>query len=114
MNDQRSPSQQITETVLAWPGTTAGTGSRGEWSLRLGRREIGHLHGDRVAHLFFHKSLWQALHDEGRIDHHPVFPDREGPASRTIENQDDVDDVIAMLRLSYDRAVARFGISEAA
>ena len=114
MIDQRTPSQQITETVLAWPGTTAETGSRGEWSLRLGRREIGHLHGDRVAHLFFHKSLWQALHDEGRIEHHPVFSDREGPASRSIETQDDVDDVIAMLRLSYDRAVARFGISEAA
>lgn len=114
MQDARPASQQITETVLAWPGTSATTGSRGEWSLRVGRRELGHLHGDRIAHLFFHKTLWQALFDEGRIEHHSVFPDRVGPAARRIESQDDVDDVIAMLRLNYDRTVARFGISEAA
>lgn len=103
-------SEQITETVTAWPGVSATTGSRGEWSFRLGSREIGHLHGDRLAHLFFSADLWRALNDEGRIEHHPVFPDREGPAQRRIDNQDDVDDVIALLRLSYDRAVARFGV----
>ena len=103
--------EQITRTVTAWPGVSATTGSRGEWSFRLGNREIGHLHGDRLAHLFFSADLWRALNDEGRIEHHPVFPDREGPAQRRIDNQDDVDDVIALLRLSYDRAVARFGIA---
>ena len=112
MEDTRTASQQITETVTAWPGVTAGDGPRGEWSLRLGRRELGHLHGDRIAHLFFPKSLWEALRAEGRIEPHPVFPDRAGPASRQIENQEDVDDVIALLRLSYDRAAARFGVVE--
>lgn len=104
--------QQITDTVTAWPGITATTGSLGEWSFRYGRREIGHLHGDQIAHLFFSSDLWRALRAEGRIEHHPVFPDRDGPAQRRMETQDDVDDVIAMLRLSYDRAVARFGILE--
>ena len=42
--------EQITQTVTAWPGVSATTGSRGEWSFRLGRREIGHLHGDRRRH----------------------------------------------------------------
>lgn len=110
MDDQRTVSRQITETATAWPGVVAGWGSRGEWSLKVGRREIGHLHGDSTAHFFFDKSLWRGLHAEGRIDHHPVFPDREGPASRTINNQADVEDVIALLRLNYDRAVMRFGI----
>ncbi len=103
--------EQITQTVTAWPGVSATTGSRGEWSFRLGRREIGHLHGDRLAHLFFSADLWRALNDEGRIEHHPVFPDREGPAQRRIDTQNDVDDVIALLRLSYDRAVARVGVA---
>lgn len=114
MEELRPPSQQITETVLAWPGTSATTGSRGEWSLRVGKREIGHLHGDQIAHFFFPKSLWPGLLAEGRIEPHSVFPDRVGPAARRIETQDDVDDVIALMRLLYDRAVARFGISEAA
>lgn len=40
---------------------------------------------------------------EGRIGYHPVFPEREGPAARRISSQADVDDVIALLRINYDR-----------
>jgi hypothetical protein len=38
-----------------------------------------------------------------RIVHHPVFPGRQGPAARRIEDEDDVRDVIELLRLNYDR-----------
>jgi hypothetical protein len=72
----------------------------------VGRRQIGHLHGDRSAHFSFPKATWRALHDEGRIDFHPVFPGKEGPAARRIENDRDVDDVIALLRLNYERATS--------
>ena len=50
---------------------------------------------------------------QGRIDYHPVFPGKPGYAARRIESDDDVRDVIAMLRLNYDRAVARHGLPEA-
>jgi hypothetical protein len=33
-----------------------------------------------------------------------------GPAARRIEDQDDVRDVIALVRLNYDRAMARQGV----
>jgi hypothetical protein len=105
-------SQQITETVTAWPGVTAGTGSRGEFAFKLGPREIGHIHGDYVAHLFFPKDVWDALYEQGRIDYHSVFPGKRGPAARRIEDAADVDDVIALMRLNYDRVVARFGLPE--
>ncbi|MEA2459188.1 MAG: hypothetical protein QOC95_2160, partial [Thermoleophilaceae bacterium] len=36
------------------------------------------------------------------------------PAARRIESQDDVRDVIAMMRLNYDRAVASQAATEAA
>jgi hypothetical protein len=36
-----------------------------------------------------------------------VFPDKQGPAARRIEDEDDVRDVIALMRLNYDRAVSR-------
>ena len=42
--------------------------------------------------------------------HHPVFPGRPGSAARRIETDADVDDVIALLRLNYDRVVARYGL----
>jgi hypothetical protein len=100
-------SERITEEVTSWPGVTAGPGRRGEFSFRVGRRELGHLHGDHAFHAGFPKAVWQELYDQGRIDYHPVFPGRPGHASRRIETEDDVSDVIAMLRLNYDRAIER-------
>lgn len=100
-------SERITEAVTSWPGVTAGYGKRGEFAFKVGRREIGHLHGDHAAHFFFPKEIWSQLHEQGRIVPHPVFPDREGPAAREIENDEDVRDVIALMRINYDEAVAR-------
>jgi hypothetical protein len=107
MTETRSPSGQITDEVTAWPGVEAGPGRRGEFGFRVGRCEIGHLHGDRAAHFSFPKDVWAELYAQGRIVHHPVFPGKEGPASRRIETADDVRDVIALLRLNYDRVTAR-------
>jgi hypothetical protein len=54
------------------------------------------------------------LKAEGRIGPHPVFPDARGPAARRIEDGADVREVIELLRLNYDRAVARHGAAESA
>ena len=51
--------------------------------------------------------MWAALEREGRIAPHPVFPGAQGPASRAIRTEADVLDVIALLRLNYDRIAAR-------
>jgi len=103
-------SEQITREVTSWPGVEAGFGTRGEFGFRVGRREIGHLHGDHVAHFGFPKDVWQELFDEGRIDYHPVFPGKPGYGARRIENEEDIGDVIELMRLNYDRIVARHGV----
>jgi hypothetical protein len=102
--DYPTASQRITVEVSSWPGVEAGPGPRGEFAFRVGKREIGHLHGDHAAHFSFPKDVWAQLHQEQRITDHPVFPGKEGPAARRIESDADVDDVIALLRLNYDRA----------
>ena len=107
MPKTQTPSEAITEEVTSWPGVEAGPGRRGEFAFKLGKREIGHLHGDHAAHFSFPKDVCAELRDEGRIVEHPVFPGRVGPAARRIGGEDDVRDVIAMMRLNYDRAVAR-------
>jgi len=114
MTRTQTASEQITEQVTAWPGVRAGTGSRGEFAFTIGRRAIGHLHGDRVLHLGFPKAVWHELYEAGRIDYHPVFPGKPGYASRRIDSQDDAADVIALLRLNYDRAVATHGLPDPA
>ncbi len=111
MSNSPSPSEQISATVTAWPGVTAEPGSRGSSvAFRLGRRELGHLHGDRSAHFGFPKEVWAELREQGRVEPHPVFPDRAGPAARRIASEADVHDVIELLRLNYERALERHGL----
>ena len=107
MTNALTPREQITVEVTSWPGVEAGPGRRGEFAFKVGRKEIGHLHGDRAAHFSFPKDVWAELRDEGRITEHPVFPGKVGPAARRIESEADVRDVIELMRLNYDRAVAR-------
>lgn len=111
---QQSASERITAEVTSWPGVKAGRGQRGEWSFTLGRREIGHLHGDHAAHIMLPKETWERLYAEGRVVHHPVFPGKRGPAARRIAGDDDVEDVIRILRMNYDRAIERYGLPTAA
>jgi Luciferase len=108
-NGQRA-SERITDEVSSWPGVTAGPGRRGEFAFRVGRREIGHLHGDHVAHFGFPKAVWHALFEQARIDYHPVFPGKPGFGARRIETDEDVEDVIALMRVNYERVVARAGV----
>jgi hypothetical protein len=105
VSDRRSLGSQVLDTVTAWPRVTAAPGARGELSLRFAGREIGHLHGDHAAHFGFPKSVWRELLEGGRIVRHPI--DRDGWCARRIDGPDDVREVIALMRLNYDRVVAR-------
>jgi Family of unknown function (DUF5519) len=102
--DSLTASQRITAEVTSWPGVAAGPGRRGEFGFTVGRRALGHLHGDRAAHFSFPKAVWVQLRAEGRITDHPVLPGKQGPAARRIDTDTDVEDVIALLALKYDRA----------
>lgn len=106
----KTASELIKDEVTYWPGVEAGMGSRGEFAFTVGRREIGHLHGDHVAHFGFPKQVWAELFEQKRIDYHPVFPGRPGFGARRIESEADVRDVIDLLRLNYDRVVASHGV----
>ena len=103
----KTASQRITDEVTSWPGVQAGPGRRGEFAFKVGRREIGHLHGDHTAHFGFPKEVGARLREAGRVGPHPVAPHKPAWAARTIEGDDDVRDVIELLRLNYDRIVAK-------
>ena len=107
-------SRQITDEVTSWPGVTTADGNWGAFQLMLGERELGHLHGDRSAHFVFPKEVWTELYEQGRVTDHPMFPGKPGICARRIERQDDVRDVIELLRMNYDRVVAKHGLPEEA
>jgi hypothetical protein len=99
----QTASERITEEVTAWPGVDAGYGARGEWGFRVNGREIGHLHGDRVAHFGFPRDVGAELREAGRVGPHPVNPHSTKMAARPIHDEEDIRDVIALMRLNYDR-----------
>lgn len=107
-----TPSARIFATATQWPGVTlTGPGERGEMSLVLGRLEVGHLHGDHVAHFAFGRELGQRLRDEGHVEPHPIT-DKPMLGARRIASPGDVEDVLELLGLNYDRLVARYGLPE--
>ena len=103
--EQRTASQRITDEVTSWPDVEAGIGRRGGSASRsaAGRSATS----TATAAHFFPKQVWASSTTRAEIDYHPIFPGKRGPAARAIENEEDVRDVIALLRLNYDRAVRR-------
>ena len=112
MPKAQTASERITAEVTSWPGVEAGLGSRGEFGFRVGSREIGHLHGDHAAHFGFPRELGAELREQGRVGPHPVNRHSTKLAARRIESEADVQDVIELLRLNYDRVVALDGSPE--
>ncbi len=100
---------RIAAEVTSWEGVTAEAGSFGALAFVVGRREIGHLHGDHAAHFAFPRPVRAALLAEGRVVPHPALPHSPGLAARRIAGEEDVRDVVAMLRMNYDRAMERRG-----
>ncbi len=69
---------------------------------RVGRRELGHLHGSRLADLPFPIAVRKQLVESGRAEPHHILPDT-GWVSRWIREDTDVDAVIALFRMNYER-----------
>jgi hypothetical protein len=94
---------RIAAEVLSWDGVTEHAHRFGGREFRLGRRELGHLHGDRLADLPFKKAVRDMLVETGRALPHHVLPD-SGWVSKPIRDEADVAEVIELFRLSYERA----------
>lgn len=72
----------------------------------VGRVEIGHLHGYSLADLPFPKATRDSLIASGRAEPHHVLPET-GWLSRRNRSESDVDDVIELFRLNYERISKR-------
>jgi luciferase-like monooxygenase len=106
MHETKTASQVIIEEVSSWEGVEMGPGRFGAVQFRLGKRELGHLHGDYLADIPFPRALRDRLVAEGKVVPHRPLPD-SGWASRHIRSEEDVQAVIELLRMQYDRAMAQ-------
>jgi hypothetical protein len=95
--------QQIVREVSSWPDVTIEEHRFGGIEFRLGRRELGHLHGNRLADLPFPVRVREELVAAGRADPHHVLP-QSGWVSYRIRDVRDVAQVVALFRLNYERS----------
>lgn len=91
----------IERELLAWPGVEQGPGMFGSVRYTLGRREIGHVHGDGVADLPFPRRVHDELIAAGRAGPHRAGS--PGFVSVRIRSADDVPAVIALFRMNVER-----------
>ena len=105
----RTASEQITEEVTSWPGVEAGPARAASTPSRSAgaRSAICTATTRRTSRS---PARLERAPRAGRIVDHPVFPGKVGPAARRIRDEDDVRDVIVLMRLNYDRIVERHGL----
>ncbi|MGH2736221.1 MAG: luciferase family protein [Actinomycetota bacterium] len=96
----------IEQAISSWGGVTVHSHRFGGVEFRLGKVELGHLHGDTLADLPFPTKVRNELVETGRARPHHVLPS-SGWVSRPIRDADDVDEVIALFRMNYDRLKGR-------
>ena len=98
----RAIAEQIRLEVSSWPGVTADAYSGGMVFFHVGRREIGHLHGNRLADLPFPVRIRERLVEEGKADLHYLHP-QTGWVTYYIKGQQDVEPIVELFRLNYAR-----------
>ncbi len=102
----RGAHDQIGRVVLTWPGVEARPHRFGGTEYRMGRREIGHIHGDHLVDIAFPRAIRDEIVAGGLAKPHHVLPD-SGWVSFRIHETADVERAIVLLRRSYDLAAAR-------
>lgn len=101
----------IEQEVLRWPGVSSTPGRFGAVAFRYGKREIGHIHRDRVADLPVTKDMRERILSRGRARPHRAGV--KGYISYPVRDQEDVSVVLEILAWNYDRAkAAAEGVAE--
>ena len=96
----------VRRELLAHPGVTEGAHRFGGIVFYLGRHELGHLHGERVADLPFPPHILHELIASGRVSADQVASDSAW-VSRTVNGPEDVAEIVALFRSSYEHAASQ-------
>jgi predicted DNA-binding protein (MmcQ/YjbR family) len=98
--------ERIQAAVSAWNGVTVALHRFGGVEFVLGKREIGHIHGDHLVDIPFPTKVRNRIVAEGRAEPHHLLAD-SGWVSFYLREPADIDAAIALLRESYNLALAQ-------
>jgi len=94
-------SKQIVDTLLAWEGIEAHPHRFGGTEFRIGKREIGHIHGDSLVDIPFPKKVRDEIVGAGEASPHHILPET-GWVSFYLKEDEDVEKAIILLNRSYE------------
>ena len=72
----------------------------------LGKRELGHIHGNHLIDIPFPKPVRDELVNTGQAERHHILPD-SGWISFFLKSEADIDHAISLMRTSFDLATTR-------
>ena len=90
----------ITKAVTGWTGVTVQVHRFGGVEYVIGRREIGHIHGDQLVDIPFPKKVRDEIVAAGRAQPHHILPET-GWVSFYLRDDNDVEKAITLLHESY-------------
>ncbi len=100
----RGAAQRIQTTLAGWPDVEAHPHRFGGTEYRLGKRELGHIHGDGLVDIPFPKKVRDAIVAAGQAEPHHVLPE-SGWVSVYLREAADVDRAIELLQRSFELAL---------
>jgi hypothetical protein len=100
-------SERIRTEVESWPEVETDPGRFGSIRFTVGRRELGHLHGDSIADLPLRPEIARELVAAGQAREHRWTPAGSGWVTVELSSEQDADRVIELMRASYERTVAK-------
>jgi hypothetical protein len=98
--------ERIDTALQNWPGITSQPHRFGGTEYNLGRREIGHVHGDNLVDIPFPTKVRDEIVAAGRAEPHHILPE-SGWVSIFLRQPSDVERAIALLHLSFEMAQQR-------
>jgi hypothetical protein len=91
---------RIREVVIGWEGVTEAPHRFGGVEFRLGRRELGHVHGDSLVDIPFPKKVRDEIVAAGKAEPHHILP-QTGWVSLFLRADQDVERAIELLHRSF-------------
>lgn len=101
-----SRAERIGRVVLTWRGVEAHPHRFGGTEYRLGRREIGHVHGQSLVDIPLPRRVRDDLVASGQARPHHVLPE-SGWVSVPMRSMGEAELALDILRLSYEVALAQ-------
>ena len=95
--------EYITQKIQRWTGLTIHPHRFGGTEYRLGKREIGHIHGKHLVDIPFPTKVRHEIVETGLAEPHHILKE-SGWVSPYLRGSEDVERAIALLQRSFELA----------